>query len=218
MPILRVIGAGRAGLSLEAALRHAGWMVLPTLHHDDHGVPAAASGCDLLVLAAARLAGRTLPAGLGAPAGPSVLHEKAALRKALDGGRSAGLTVGLVPTMGALHDGHAALIRRAVTECDVVAVTVFVNPLQFDRPADLAAYPRTRDDDVAAAAAAGATLVFAPTPAEMYGSGCDQGGPARVHLGGLADRLEGAARPGHFDGVATVCAKLFGVAGPCRAY
>ncbi|MEO5679087.1 MAG: pantoate--beta-alanine ligase, partial [Acidimicrobiales bacterium] len=134
------------------------------------------------------------------------------------GCRSAGLTVGLVPTMGGLHDGHASLIRRAVAECDVVAVTVFVNPLQFDRPADLAAYPRTLEDDVAVAAAAGATLVFAPTPAEMYGSGWDQGGRARVHVEGLADRLEGTARPGHFDGVATVCAKLFGVAGPCRAY
>jgi len=116
--------------------------------------------------------------------------------------------------MGALHEGHAVLIRRAATECDVVAVTVFVNPLQFDRADDLAAYPRTLDDDMALASEAGAAVVFAPSAAEMYGSGAQ----ARVHVEGLADRLEGASRPGHFDGVATVCTKLFGIAGACRAY
>ena len=150
------------------------------------------------------------------PARPTValVTGKAALRRALDQARAAGRTVGLVPTMGALHDGHAALIRRAATECDVVAVTVFVNPLQFHRPDDLAAYPRNLDGDVAVAAAAGARLVFAPSGTEMYGAGA----LARVHVAGLADRLEGAARPGHFDGVATVCTKLFGLAGLCRAY
>jgi len=150
------------------------------------------------------------------PARPhgGVVTEKAALRSALDQARAAGRTVGLVPTMGALHDGHAALIRRAAAECDLVAVTVFVNPLQFDRPNDLAAYPRDLDGDLAVAAAAGARLVFAPTSTEMYGVGAQ----ARVHVAGLADRLEGAARPDHFDGVATVCTKLFGIAGPCRAY
>ncbi len=163
---------------------------------------------------AARLSGRSLPAGLGVTGVAGVVHEKAALRKALDQARAAGLSVGLVPTMGALHQGHLALIRRAASECDVVAVTVFVNPLQFDRPEDLAAYPRTLDDDVAAATSAGAAVVFAPTSNEMYGSGA----AARVHVEGLADRLEGAARPGHFDGVATVCTKLFGIAGACRAY
>jgi pantoate--beta-alanine ligase len=170
-----------------------------------------------LVLAAeaARLAGRVLPAGLAVPPGTALLHEKAALRKALDHARAAGLTVGLVPTMGALHDGHLALVRRAAAECDVVAVTIFVNPLQFDRADDLAAYPRTLEADVAMAAGTGATLVFAPTVAEMYGP---DGARARVHVEGLADRLEGASRPGHFDGVATVCTKLFGMAGPCRAY
>ena len=170
-----------------------------------------------LVLAAeaARLAGRSLPAGLGVPAGATVVHEKAALRKALDHARAAGLTVGLVPTMGALHEGHAALIRRAAAECDLVAVTVFVNPLQFDRPEDLAAYPRTLDADMAVAAEAGASIVFAPRAAEVFGG---DGARARVHVEGLADRLEGASRPGHFDGVATVCTKLFGIAGACRAY
>ena len=168
-----------------------------------------------LAAEAARLAGGTLPTGLAVPPGTIVLHEKAALRKALDHARTAGLTVGLVPTMGALHEGHASLIRRAAAGCDVVAVTVFVNPLQFDRPDDLAAYPRTLDTDVAVAAEAGATIVFAPTVGEVYGP---DGARARVHVEGLADRLEGASRPGHFDGVATVCTKLFGMAGPCRAY
>ena len=168
-----------------------------------------------LAAEAARLVGRSLPTGLGVPAGPAVLHEKAALRKALDQARAAGLTVGLVPTMGALHDGHASLIRRAAAECDVVAVTIFVNPLQFDRADDLAAYPRTLEGDVAVATAAGATVVFAPTVAEVYGP---DGARARVRVEGLADRLEGASRPGHFDGVATVCTKLFGMAGACRAY
>lgn len=164
---------------------------------------------------AARLAGRNLPQGLLHPqAGVEVVHERVALRKLLDDVRGAGLTVGLVPTMGALHEGHASLVRRAVSECDLVAVTIFVNPLQFDRDADLAAYPRSLEADVAAAEEAGASVVFAPSVDEMYG-----GSPAtRVHVDGLADRLEGAARPGHFDGVATVVTKLFALAGPCRAY
>ena len=163
-----------------------------------------------LRVVSARRASRSEPA----PPSVGVVTEKAALRRDLDQARAAGRTVGLVPTMGALHDGHAALIRRAAAECDLVAVTVFVNPLQFDRPDDLAAYPRDLDGDLAVAAAAGARLVFAPTGTEIYGAGAQ----ARVHVAGLADRLEGAARPGHFDGVATVCTKLFGIAGPCRAY
>ena len=163
-----------------------------------------------LRVVSARRASRSEPAHSSV----GVVTEKAALRSALDQARAAGRTVGLVPTMGALHDGHASLIRRAAVECDLVAVTVFVNPLQFDRPDDLAAYPRDLDGDLAVAAAAGARLVFAPTGAEMYGAGAQ----ARVHVAGLADRLEGAARPGHFDGVATVCTKLFGIAGPCLAY
>ena len=158
--------------------------------------------------------GGASPAHSAAAAGAAVLSEKEATRQALDVARAAGRTVGLVPTMGALHDGHASLIRRAAAECDTVAVTIFVNPLQFDRSDDLAAYPRTLVADVALASAAGASVVFAPSIDEMYGSGTG----TRVHVEGLAERLEGAARPGHFDGVATVCTKLFAVAGPCRAY
>ena len=133
---------------------------------------------------------------------------------ALDAHRAAGRSVGLVPTMGALHDGHASLIRRAGADCDVVAVTIFVNPLQFGPAEDFDAYPRTLDADLAVAGAAGASIVCAPSVAEMY--------PApvltTVHVAGLTDTLEGASRPSHFDGVATVVAKLFSMAGRCRAY
>ena len=128
--------------------------------------------------------------------------------------RGAGGTVGLVPTMGALHEGHASLIRRSAADCDVTAVTVFVNPLQFGPAEDFATYPRDLEGDVAVAGAAGAGIVFAPPVEEMY----PEGQPAvTVHVAG-EDELEGAARPGHFDGVATVVAKLFNLAGPCRAY
>ncbi len=135
----------------------------------------------------------------------------------LEEARAAGMTVGLVPTMGALHAGHRSLIERAVAECDRVVVTVFVNPLQFGDPDDIEQYPRTLTADVASAEAAGAALVFAPPVREMY-----PGFPApvatRVSVAGLADRWEGASRPGHFDGVATVVVKLFAMAGRCRAY
>jgi pantoate--beta-alanine ligase len=143
-----------------------------------------------------------------------VLDRGDQLRKELDAARAAGRTVGLVPTMGALHEGHASLIRRSASECDVTAVTVFVNPLQFGAGEDLSTYPRDLDADVDVAGAAGAGVVFAPSVHEMYPDGV----PAvTVHVAG-EDVLEGAARPGHFDGVATVVAKLFNLAGPCRAY
>jgi pantoate--beta-alanine ligase len=134
------------------------------------------------------------------------------VRKELDGAR----VVGLVPTMGALHAGHLSLIERSAAECDVTLVTVFVNPLQFGPAEDFARYPRDLAADVAAAEAARADLVFAPSVEEMYGIGEPV---VRVEVGGeLASVFEGAARPGHFSGVATVVAKLFAIAGPCRAY
>lgn len=143
-----------------------------------------------------------------------VLDRGDQLRKEFDAARAAGRTVGLVPTMGSLHEGHASLIRRAAAECDVTAVTVFVNPLQFGPSEDFATYPRDLEADVEVAAAAGAALLFAPSVEEMYPDGV----PAvTVHVAG-EDVLEGASRPGHFDGVATVVAKLFNLAGPCRAY
>lgn len=135
-------------------------------------------------------------------------------RSALDTGRSAGLRVGLVPTMGALHAGHRSLIERAAKETDLVAVTIFVNPLQFGAGEDLASYPRDLDRDVAVAMDAGATAIFAPAVEEMYPE------PMRtsITVAGVGASLEAASRPTHFAGVATVVAKLFAIAGPCRAY
>ncbi len=163
-------------------------------------------------------AGIAEPGGAGAAGGvPVVIQSARAFQEALDEARRAGRTVGLVPTMGALHEGHASLVRRAASECDVVAVTVFVNPLQFNDAADLEAYPRTLERDVELAGACGAGIVFAPGVVEMYPDF-----PAvpltTVHLDGLTEALEGASRPGHFDGVATVVAKCFSLAGRCRAY
>jgi pantoate--beta-alanine ligase len=121
---------------------------------------------------------------------------------------------GLVPTMGALHAGHVALIRRSVAENERTVVSVFVNPAQFSDPADLAAYPRKFDDDLAVAAEAGAGLVFAPSVEEMYPPGF----ATAVEVGDLSRRWEGAARPGHFRGVATVVAILLGLIRPAHAY
>jgi pantoate--beta-alanine ligase len=142
-----------------------------------------------------------------------VLDRGDQLRKELDAARAAGRTVGLVPTMGALHAGHASLIRRSAAECDVTAVTVFVNPLQFGPSEDFATYPRDLSGDVEVAAAAGAGLLFAPPVDDMF-----RARPAVMVTVTGEDVMEGASRPGHFDGVATVVAKLFNLAGPCRAY
>jgi pantoate--beta-alanine ligase len=144
----------------------------------------------------------------------SVLHTIAAFRARLDDARRVGRTVGLVPTMGYLHDGHLSLMERARDECDVVAVTIFVNPLQFGPEEDLAAYPRDLDRDVTLCGEVGVDVVLAPSVAEMY----PEPVLTTVSVAELGDVLEGATRPGHFAGVATVVAKLFNVAGPCRAY
>jgi pantoate--beta-alanine ligase len=143
-----------------------------------------------------------------------VIDRVDAWRKALDAERAAGRTVGLVPTMGALHAGHTALIGRAAAECDVVGVTVFVNPLQFGEREDLAAYPRNLERDVALAGACGAGYLFAPPVEEMY----PRPVATTVSVPSLAVRWEGESRPGHFDGVATVVVKLLAQAGRCRAY
>lgn len=119
-------------------------------------------------------------------------------------------TIGFVATMGALHTGHLQLIADAARRCDDVVVSIFVNPLQFDVDADFDAYPRPIDDDVGACDAAGVTAVYAPTAAAMYRSGHQ----TRVVPGGLADRMEGPGRPGHFEGVITVVSKLFGAVRP----
>lgn len=136
-------------------------------------------------------------------------------RKACDAARSAGHSLGFVPTMGAFHDGHASLMRRAREERDVVAVSIFVNPLQFGPTEDFASYPRDELRDLEIAQTLGVDLVFAPSVEEM-----EPVRPAEVAVypGPLGERLEGASRPGHLRGVATVVAKLFHVVGPCRAY
>ncbi len=122
--------------------------------------------------------------------------------------------VGLVPTMGALHAGHEALFRAARADCDVLVATLFVNPTQFTDRADLAAYPRDFDTDAALAEAGGVDLLFAPTADELYPPGF----ATWVEPGGAAEGLEGAHRPGHFRGVATVCLKLFNLVRPQLAW
>lgn len=138
----------------------------------------------------------------------------AALREALSESSTSGGVVGLVPTMGALHEGHASNVAHAAAECDVVLVTIFVNPLQFAEGEDFEDYPRDLDTDRKVVEAAGGTHLFAPPPAEMY--------PARVRtevrVPSLSQTLEGASRPEHFSGVATVVTKLFAIVGACRAY
>jgi pantoate--beta-alanine ligase len=137
----------------------------------------------------------------------------AAMREACEAARAGGARVGLVPTMGALHRGHASLVEQAARRAGFVAVTVFVNPTQFGPNEDLARYPRTLDADVEIARAAGAALVFAPSAEEIYPPGDE----TRVRVGATATHLCGPHRPGHFEGVATVVAKLFAIAGPCLA-
>jgi len=128
--------------------------------------------------------------------------------------RRRGEAVGLVPTMGALHEGHLSLLRTARPECGFVAISIFVNPTQFGPHEDLGAYPRDLERDVAAATSVGVDLVFAPSGGEMY-----PGEPlTTVRVAGLTERLCGPLRPGHFDGVTTVVAKLFGIFQPDRAY
>jgi len=122
--------------------------------------------------------------------------------------------VGLVPTMGALHEGHVALVERAVRESERAVASIFVNPTQFGPGEDYAAYPRSDERDLALLEAAGCAAAFVPSVEEMYPPGDD----TRVVPGDIAARLEGAARPGHFTGVCTVVAKLFGMATPTRAY
>lgn len=125
-----------------------------------------------------------------------------------------GEPVGLVPTMGALHEGHLSLVRAARAENARVAVSIFVNPTQFGPNEDFSKYPRTFETDRALLEAEGADLLFAPEPGEMYPNGF----ATAIDVGPVATRLDGASRPGHFTGVATVVAKLFGIVQPDRAY
>jgi pantoate--beta-alanine ligase len=141
----------------------------------------------------------------------------AGFRGALDEVRRSGRTVGLVPTMGYLHEGHVSLMERAAAENDVAAATIFVNPTQFGANEDFGRYPRDLERDAALAEAAGVTMLFTPPVEEMYPDG-PGGGLTTVSVREVSEGMEGASRPTHFAGVATVVAKLFNIAGPCRAY
>lgn len=146
--------------------------------------------------------------------GVEVVTAAEPLRSRLDAGRAAGRRVGLVPTMGFLHAGHASLIDASVAANDVTVVSVFVNPLQFAPDEDLTDYPRDPEADMQVCGRHGADLVFAPSVTQMYP---EQDLP-EVEVGDLASRFEGASRPTHFGGVARAVSRLFDIAGPCRAY
>ena len=150
----------------------------------------------------------------GTAAATPIVRRTEDLRATIAPWRAAGQRVGLVPTMGALHEGHMALVHRARSECDRVVVTIFLNPKQFNAAADLAHYPRDLAGDCAMLAAAGVDLVFAPEAGEMYPDGF----ATTVSVAGLTDCLCAQARPGHMDGVATVVTKLLLQAQPDAAY
>jgi pantoate--beta-alanine ligase len=144
-----------------------------------------------------------------------VIRAAAGFRKACESVRADGRSLGLIPTMGAFHDGHVSLIERARAEREAVAVSIFVNPLQFSSEEDLAAYPRDEARDLRIAEEQGVDVVFAPSVEEMEAGGRPE---VVVNAGPLGERLEGASRPGHFRGVATVVARLFNLVGACTAY
>lgn len=141
----------------------------------------------------------------------------AELRERLSTARCEGAVVGVVPTMGYLHDGHLSLVGAARAVCDVVVTTIFVNPLQFAAGEDLDAYPRDPEGDAAKAAAAGTDWLFSPEPDEMYPDGAGAV-VTSVSVHALSSVMEGASRPTHFAGVCTVVAKLFNIVGSCQAY
>ncbi len=143
-----------------------------------------------------------------------IVRTVSGVRSVLAPARAEGRRIGLVPTMGAFHEGHLALIRAARSASDVVVVSLFVNPSQFDEAGDLERYPRNEASDAAHAEREGVDLLFAPPADELYPPGFD----TWVEPGALGEVLEGAARPGHFRGVATVCTKLFTIVAPAAAW
>lgn len=143
-----------------------------------------------------------------------IIRTVAELRPIVRGWKAAGEKVGVVPTMGALHDGHLSLARTGKQECERVITTIFVNPKQFNNPDDLKKYPRTEEADVALLSSVGVDVVFIPQPDEVYPDGFI----TTVSVGGVSEPLEGRMRPGHFDGVATVVTKLFGMTMADRGY
>lgn len=143
-----------------------------------------------------------------------IISTVAGLRRAVADARRAGKRIGLVPTMGALHDGHISLVNRATADCDFVVVSVFVNPTQFNNPDDLRTYPRTVEADCAKLEQAGVDVAFVPSVEEIY----PEPDTRVFDLGPVADVMEGAMRPGHFNGVAQIVSKLFAMAEPHKAY
>jgi pantoate--beta-alanine ligase len=143
-----------------------------------------------------------------------ILRTVVELRSVVRGWKALAEVVGVVPTMGALHDGHLSLVRAAKAECERVVVTIFVNPMQFNNPEDLKKYPRTLEADAALLAGVGVDVIFAPSQEEVYPDGF----ATTVTVTGVSQPLEGALRPGHFEGVATVVAKLFGMTMADRGY
>ena len=144
-----------------------------------------------------------------------VVSTTAALTAAINEAKKANKSIGLVPTMGALHEGHLSLIRRACKENDFVVVSIFVNPIQFNNKEDLAKYPRTVEADCRAVEEAGADVAFTPTVEEMYPDGEPK---EEYHFGPIEEVMEGPRRPGHFSGVAVVVRRLFDLTQPTRAY
>jgi pantoate--beta-alanine ligase len=144
----------------------------------------------------------------------TILRTVAELRFVVRGWKAAGETIGVVPTMGALHDGHLSLARAAKKDCKRVVTTIFVNPMQFNNPDDLKKYPRSEEADVTLLSSVGVDAVFIPPPEEVYPNGF----LTVVSVGGVSEPLEGRMRPGHFDGVATVVTKLFGMTEADRGY
>lgn len=143
-----------------------------------------------------------------------VIRTSAELQEKVAGWKRSGMLVGVVPTMGALHDGHLSLARAARAQSDRVIVTIFVNPMQFNNPEDLKKYPRDEAHDLALLQAEGVDVLFAPGVDEVYPDGF----ATTVSVTGVSEPLEGAFRPGHFDGVATVVSKLFGMTQAGRAF
>ena len=143
-----------------------------------------------------------------------VIRSSAELREKVAGWKRSGMLVGVVPTMGALHDGHMSLVRAAREQSDRVIVTIFVNPMQFNNASDLEKYPRDEAHDLAMLEAEGVDVLFAPGVDEVYPDGFS----TKISVAGVSEPLEGAFRPGHFDGVATVVAKLFGMTQAGRAF
>jgi len=146
-----------------------------------------------------------------------IITKKQELQTAILACKSAGKTIGLVPTMGALHEGHASLVRRCVSENDICVVSVFVNPTQFNNKEDLAKYPRNIERDAQLLSSIGAHFVFAPTPEEMY-SAEEMNTTFAFDFAGLDQVMEGKMRPGHFNGVVQVVSRLFYLVQPDRAY